>query len=286
MHSTTIFAAAFALAASTFAIPHAGHKHHHMHLHARDALPGQSNTGQCGGDSGFTCAPGSCCSEWGYCGTSAAYCGAKCQSQYGTCTGGSDDGNSTSPAEGDSTTIQLVTAAFSRPNWSGAPGQSASAWSSSPAETTPAETSAAPTSTSAAATTLLTSTLPSAATTYSPTSTYSAAPAPTSASAPASSASSAPAPTSSSTGGSSGGSGDTYKTYSGDGTTGAGWPSQSDWTDFESMWTANMDYISISCAQFGQADNSDQESDDLKSAIQDVASSSGIDERFVCPSTL
>jgi len=47
------------------------------------------------------------------------------------------------------------------------------------------------------------------------------------------------------------------------------------------MWTANMDYISISCAQFGQADNSDEESADVKSAIEDVASSSGIDQRFI-----
>ncbi|KAK3073673.1 hypothetical protein LTR53_004537 [Teratosphaeriaceae sp. CCFEE 6253] len=303
MHSsTTIIAAALALATATCAVPHSGHKHHHMHLHARDALPGgQTVTGQCGGDLGYTCAAGSCCSKWGYCGNSAAYCTAGCQSEFGTCTGGSSDtGNSTSSASGGSTTIKLVGAAHTWPHWS-----SASTWSSSPVETstpaaisTPAatsalaetstvvETSAAPSSTlvattSAAATTLLTSTLPSAATTYAPTSTYSPSAAPATTSAPASSVSSAPAPTSSSSGGSSGGFGDTYKVYSGDGTTGAGWPSQSDWTNWESMWTANIDYISISCAQFGQADNSAEESAELKSAIEAVAGSSGIDERFI-----
>merc|ERR1712012_1201700 len=88
------------------------------------------------------------------------------------------------------------------------------------------------------------------------------APAPSSSSASASSSAAAPSATSSS-GGSSSGLGDTYKLYSGDGTTGAGWPSQSEWVDFDSMWTANMAYISISCTQFGEDNNSDQESDDL-----------------------
>ncbi|TKA35898.1 hypothetical protein B0A54_12345 [Friedmanniomyces endolithicus] len=92
---------------------------------------------------------------------------------------------------------------------------------------------------------------------------------------------SAPAPSSTSGGGSSGGFGDTYKVYLGDGTTASGWPSQSEWTDWESMWTANMAYISISCTQFGEPNNSDQESADVKSAIESVASSSSIDERFI-----
>lgn len=141
--------------------------------------------------------------------------------------------------------------------------------------------SAAPSSSAASATTLATSyssaTLPSAATTYVPSTTQSAAW--SSSSAPASSA---PAPTSSSSsGGSSGGFGDVYKLYSGDGTTAAGWPSQSDWVDFDSMWTANMALISISCTQFGESNNSDDESDDVKSAISSIASSSGVDERFI-----
>jgi hypothetical protein len=47
------------------------------------------------------------------------------------------------------------------------------------------------------------------------------------------------------------------------------------------MWTNNMAIISISCTQFSEDNNSDQESADVKSAIQSVAQSSGIDERFI-----
>lgn len=75
--------------------------------------------------------------------------------------------------------------------------------------------------------------------------------------------------------------GDKYKLYLGDGTTADGWPSKSKWTNFESMWSNNMALISISCTEFGEANNSDKESDELKSAIQSVASSSGVDERFI-----
>ncbi|EMC91759.1 hypothetical protein BAUCODRAFT_49760, partial [Baudoinia panamericana UAMH 10762] len=69
--------------------------------------------------------------------------------------------------------------------------------------------------------------------------------------------------------------------YLGDGTTAQGWPSMSAWTNFESMWTANLPIISISCTQFGEPNNSDQESADVKSAIQSVSSASGVDERFI-----
>lgn len=106
-------------------------------------------------------------------------------------------------------------------------------------------------------------------------STPSAAP-PASSSAPAASSSYAPAPT----GGSHSGS-NTYKVYTGDGTTGAGWPSQDAWVDFDSMWTANMKLISISCTQFGQPNNSPDESAAVKAAIQSIGSSSGIDSRFI-----
>jgi hypothetical protein len=69
--------------------------------------------------------------------------------------------------------------------------------------------------------------------------------------------------------------------YSGDGEVSSGWPSQSDWMDFDSMWSANVDTIGISCTQFGQANNSPSETDDVKSAILSVASSTGIDSRFI-----
>jgi hypothetical protein len=38
----------------------------------------------------FTCQGslfGSCCSKWNYCGDTAAYCGADCNSEYGSCHG-------------------------------------------------------------------------------------------------------------------------------------------------------------------------------------------------------
>jgi hypothetical protein len=75
--------------------------------------------------------------------------------------------------------------------------------------------------------------------------------------------------------------GDTYTYYSGAGTVAAGWPAQSSWSDFESMFTANQVVMSGSCSQFGTADNSTAETADIKSAIQSIASSSGIDERFI-----
>lgn len=89
MHSfiTITLASAIAL---TAAAPHA---HNHQHLHAPRAVKLPSLAGRaedlvygvCGGDSGFTCGPGYCCSSWGYCGTSQEYCSDGCQSQFGTC---------------------------------------------------------------------------------------------------------------------------------------------------------------------------------------------------------
>lgn len=69
--------------------------------------------------------------------------------------------------------------------------------------------------------------------------------------------------------------------YNGDGSSSAGWPAESAWADFDSLWEANLPTIKISCAQFTQAENSDQENDDMKSAIQSVGSSSGVDPRFI-----
>lgn len=55
----------------------------------------------------------------------------------------------------------------------------------------------------------------------------------------------------------------------------------SEWSSFESAWDANLPTIAISCTQFGVDNNSDEESSNLKSAISQVASSSGVDERFI-----
>lgn len=348
MRSTTSILALALATALTSAIPHPGsHNHMARHLHAR--TPGQSNNGECGGDLGFTCGAGYCCSMWGYCGASKEYCGTGCQSAFGICNDnatttlaptaaptaistvtGSGAGNETTisaSAAGPSVivdttvTIQSTvsagaahTKAYSHPAWTGQPGRPSSAAPSSSVASAavsttslPAETSTAILSSSAASyTTLQTSYAPAPSSSSAPASSpsvsvasaplsysvvpvssssaaapsTSVAPAPSSYSAPSSTSSAPAATSSSSSGGSSSGS-DSYKLYSGDGTTGAGWPSQDSWVDFESMWSANMALISISCTQFSQTNNDDTESDDLKSAISAVASSSGIDERFI-----
>ncbi|KDN69886.1 putative polysaccharide deacetylase [Colletotrichum sublineola] len=41
--------------------------------------------GACGGPQGYVCQPGACCSEYGFCGTSQAYCGTGCQPLFGVC---------------------------------------------------------------------------------------------------------------------------------------------------------------------------------------------------------
>ncbi|KAK5133713.1 hypothetical protein LTR08_007467 [Meristemomyces frigidus] len=275
MHSFTTISIA-ALAALTLAAPHYSHKH----LHHRSVEPATlviRDLGACGGDSGATCGTGYCCSAFGYCGISPAYCAAGCQSDFGTC---SD--NSTA-ATGTESSLTIKTAAFSAP-WGGPHSSSwgaseSSAPASSAAATTWASSSSSPAETSTSAIAYSTTTF--ATSTVSSTSAVStSSPAPSSYSAPAST-SSAAAPTSTTSSGGSGSGSDSYKVYSGDGSTATGWPDQSAWIDFDSMWTANMAYISISCTQFGESNNSDQESDDLKSAIQSVASSSGIDERFI-----
>lgn len=69
--------------------------------------------------------------------------------------------------------------------------------------------------------------------------------------------------------------------YQGDGSTGQGWPSDSTWSSFDTLWNVNTQLIGSSCSQFGQANNSPQETANLRSAILNVASSSGVDARFI-----
>jgi hypothetical protein len=47
-----------------------------------------STDGTCGGSNGFTCLAskyGSCCSQYNYCGGTAAYCGKGCNPKFGSC---------------------------------------------------------------------------------------------------------------------------------------------------------------------------------------------------------
>lgn len=57
-----------------------------------------STDGACGGSTGETCLGstfGSCCSQYGYCGSTSDYCGTGCQSAFGSCTGGSSASSTT-----------------------------------------------------------------------------------------------------------------------------------------------------------------------------------------------
>jgi len=56
----------------------------------------------------------------------------------------------------------------------------------------------------------------------------------------------------------------------------------SDWvSSFDTMFEANKGVMSSSCAQWGVADNSDDEIDTMSTSIQSVASSTGVDPRFI-----
>jgi hypothetical protein len=48
------------------------------------ASGGSSPDGTCAGANGYSCG-GDCCSQYGWCGTTADYCGAGCQGSFGTC---------------------------------------------------------------------------------------------------------------------------------------------------------------------------------------------------------
>ncbi|KAK1053582.1 hypothetical protein LTR74_016263 [Friedmanniomyces endolithicus] len=74
---------------------------------------------------------------------------------------------------------------------------------------------------------------------------------------------------------------DVYKTYTGDGSIADGWPAQSQWTDFESMFTANTANMKASCAQWSVPDDTDAEVADMKTAIQAIASTTGVDARVI-----
>ncbi|KAI7089999.1 hypothetical protein KC356_g1873 [Hortaea werneckii] len=74
---------------------------------------------------------------------------------------------------------------------------------------------------------------------------------------------------------------DTYTTFTGNGTVGAGWPERSEWVDFEYMFAANRANMQASCAAWNVPNDSDEEIADLKTAILDLASSTGVDARFI-----
>ncbi|KAM3554802.1 hypothetical protein ARSEF4850_006289 [Beauveria asiatica] len=72
------------------------------------------------------------------------------------------------------------------------------------------------------------------------------------------------------------------KTFMGKGDASAGWPEENSWMSFDTMWDANLkNVIYKSCAGFQQDNNLPAESADIKSAIEEVSKSEGVDARFI-----
>ncbi|OGE54037.1 hypothetical protein PENARI_c006G01609 [Penicillium arizonense] len=67
----------------------------------------------------------------------------------------------------------------------------------------------------------------------------------------------------------------TYALMGGSGEVSDGWPSLSDWKEYDVLWELNKILISSAC------DNSDTETDQINEHIKSIASSSGVDERFI-----
>ena len=222
--------------------------------------------GTCGGSTAFGCAEGLCCSKWGYCGQGPLYCGD------------APVLNTTAPSVAAEGPTHAVSIAGKGPGGWGPPSGRPQTWDAPapssadndlPSYTPPtsAPVDSPPETTAAPATTQAPAPAPS-----------SYAPAPSSAAPAPSSYEPAPSSPSSSAGQ---GLGDVYKMYSGSGAPSDGWPSKDQWASFDDAWSANEATIKISCGQFGQEDPSDQEVADTKSAIESVASETGVDSRFI-----
>ncbi|KAJ5520454.1 hypothetical protein N7463_000907 [Penicillium fimorum] len=67
----------------------------------------------------------------------------------------------------------------------------------------------------------------------------------------------------------------TYAAMGGTGDVSDGWPSLSQWSEYETLWGLNKILIAASC------DNSDDETSDINTSIKSIASETGIDARFI-----
>ncbi|MCJ1376252.1 hypothetical protein MMC20_007494 [Loxospora ochrophaea] len=92
---------------------------------------------------------------------------------------------------------------------------------------------------------------------------------------------------------------DSYTQYNGDGTTADGWPAKTSWVSFDDMYNcpmslfphsltkpptrfnANQAIMTSSCAQWSVADDSSDEINDIYSSIQQVATATELDHRFI-----
>ncbi|KAK4506232.1 hypothetical protein PRZ48_004197 [Zasmidium cellare] len=229
-----------------------------------------STNGECSGSQ--TCIGstfGESCSEWGYCGPSndTAYSGAGCQSMFGICS----SSNSTSSGNSSTSAVPTIGNATITSSVSQSTANSSSMVSSTPVTSTTASSTSASTSASSSTTSSSSASTPASAPSYSyaPTSSTAAAP---SASPSGKSGSNQPS--------------DQYTQFVGTGSPSEGWPEQSAWTPFETLFEMNRQIMSDSCTQWNVPNDSDSEINDIKSAILAVASSSSIDARFILAITL
>lgn len=222
---------------------------------ARDASEvaarGISMDGSCGSASGLTCGSGNCCSSLGWCGATPLHCGTGCQAGFGKCGDSSSNNNSADSSSNNNNAAVAAAPALT---------------------TTTTSTTAATQPTYADKPVVHETTVAAAAVT----------PAAAAAAPAANSGSQQSQSSSQSSSSKSSGLGGAYKVYSGDGSTGAGWPSEDQWADFETMFSANKDNMDNSCRNiFSQQPNTPEETQEMHDAILSTASSSGIDSRFI-----
>ena len=76
------------------------------------------------------------------------------------------------------------------------------------------------------------------------------------------------------------GGGADYQVFGGDGSLIQGWPSSSQWLSFDELWALNLPTLKQSCTQYSGSpeNNSDQENDQIKSALETVSGETGIDK--------
>ncbi|KAL4962737.1 uncharacterized protein BDV14DRAFT_177861 [Aspergillus stella-maris] len=73
-----------------------------------------------------------------------------------------------------------------------------------------------------------------------------------------------------------------YNVLGGNGKVAEGWPDHANWwPSFDEMLEANKDTMRQSCDQWGVPNTTDDEINDISDSIQEVASESGVDPRFI-----
>ncbi|KID82902.1 hypothetical protein MGU_09826 [Metarhizium guizhouense ARSEF 977] len=242
---TTTLATLAGLAAAAAAYPVADH------LWARACTPGAL---MCNGTTQFAlCAAADSTPQW-----MKVSEGTQCVCSGSECTITSINGTSASAgAPGASPTAPMTSA----PAPEETPAQSASVSAAVPTSAPPAGSSLVPSSSPVAA----------PAPSSDPAPVPSSAPVPAPSSSPAPSSGSGPAPSSPAP----------YKLYLGNGSPADGWPTESKWPSFEALWTINLPFIKTGCNWQKFQPNSEEETAELKSAIQSVGQSGGVDPRFI-----